>query len=134
MRNDRDVTDYFLFYATNSLVGLRKMKEAMWKVDESGEFRFSDATDPNQMVFFSKSPPFDQLAKVILARFRNSEKSVAEIEEFVLAETGFRETHYKTKVLRPLELSVPPRIEAVNPSLGRRLGTYADPSMRVRFL
>jgi hypothetical protein len=36
MSNSRDVTDYFLFYATNELLGLKKMKEAMWKVDESG--------------------------------------------------------------------------------------------------
>src|SRR5579859_472831 len=52
MSNARDVTDYYLFYATNELLGLKKMKEAMWKTDESGEFRFSDATDPNQLVLF----------------------------------------------------------------------------------
>jgi three-Cys-motif partner protein len=48
MRNAAGVTDYYLFYATNSPIGLKKMKEAMWKVDESGEFTFSDATDPNR--------------------------------------------------------------------------------------
>ena len=31
MSNERDVTDYYLFYATNELLGLKKMKEAMWK-------------------------------------------------------------------------------------------------------
>jgi three-Cys-motif partner protein len=123
MRNDRDVTDYFLFYGTKSLVGLRKMKEAMWRVDESGEFRFSDATDLNQLVLFLKSPDFDQLTRAILARFRGSQKTVADIEEFVLADTGFRETHYKTKVLRSLELSDPPRIAPVNPAPGRKRGT-----------
>ena len=33
MRNDRDVVDYYLFYATKRILGLKKMKEAMWKVD-----------------------------------------------------------------------------------------------------
>jgi hypothetical protein len=28
MSNARDVTDYYLFYATNELLGLKKMKEA----------------------------------------------------------------------------------------------------------
>ena len=28
------------------------MKEAMWKVDPDGEFRFSDATNPDQLVLF----------------------------------------------------------------------------------
>ncbi len=133
MRNQKDVTDYFLFYATNNLLGLRKMKEAMWRLDASGEFRFSDATVPNQMILFSKSPPFDQLAKAILARFKSSEATVAEIEEFVLAETGFRETHYKTKVLRPLEMNDPPKIAPVSPAPDRKRGTYADPSLRLRF-
>ena len=36
MRNEADVTDYYLFYATNNLLGLQKMKEAMWRVDEFG--------------------------------------------------------------------------------------------------
>ena len=124
----------FLFYATKSLLGLRKMKEAMWRLDESGEFRFSDATDPNQIVLFSESPAFDRLKNQIVERFKASEATVGDVEEFVLAETGFRETHYKTKVLRLLELSDPPGIEAVNPPPGRRRGTYGDPSMRVRFL
>jgi hypothetical protein len=134
MRNTAGVTDYYLFYATNSPLGLKKMKEAMWKVDESGEFRFSDATDPNQMVLFSKSPRFDDLEKRIIARFAGQEPSVGEIEEFVLAETAYRETHYKRHILKELEGGNPPRIEVVGTPPNRRRGTFGDPSMRVRFL
>src|SRR6266567_6974641 len=50
MRNERNTMDYFLFFATNNELGLRKMKEAMWRLDESGTYTFSDATDPNQSV------------------------------------------------------------------------------------
>jgi three-Cys-motif partner protein len=134
MRNAAGVTDYYLFYATNSPVGLKKMKEAMWKVDESGEFMFSDATDPNQMVLFSKSPRFDDLERRIISRFAGQEASVGEVEEFVLAETAFRETHYKRQVLKELEEAKPPRIEILNPPPNRRRGTFGDPSMRIRFL
>ncbi len=134
MRNAAGVTDYYLFYATNNSTGLKKMKEAMWKVDESGEFTFSDATDPNQMVLSSKSPRFDDLGKQIMARFAGQETSVGEIEEFVLAETAYRETHYKRQVLKEFEESNPPRIEIVNAPPGRRRGTFGDPSMRLRFL
>ena len=132
MRNERDVTDYFLFYATKSLSGLRKMKEAMWKVDESGEFTFSDATDPSQLVMFSKSPAFERLTAQIRSRFGGTETTIGDIEEFVLAETGFRETHYKVNVLRRLESDTPPKLVLVNPPATRRRGTYADPSLRVR--
>ena len=47
MRNERNTMDYFLFFATKNELGLRKIKEAMWRVDESGTYTFSDATDPN---------------------------------------------------------------------------------------
>lgn len=103
MSNDKDVTDYFLFYGTNELLGLKKMKEAMWKVDESGEFRFSDATDPRQTVLFGSEPNAEQLKRNLLERFKGKKAKVSEIEEFVVVSTAFRETHYK-KVLKSMEM------------------------------
>jgi three-Cys-motif partner protein len=133
MRNESDVTDYYLFYATNNLVGLRKMKEAMWKVGEPGEFVFSDATDPNQLVLFKREPQYDLLQRQIVNHFKGKQTTIGEVEEFVLAETAFRETHYKRQVLRPMELSDPPQVEAVNASAGRKRGTYAHKSLKLRF-
>lgn len=132
MRNDRDVTDYFLFYATQSPLGLRKMKEAMWRVDPSGEFRFSDATDSRQLVLFGREPRYDILQEQIRQRFEGSETTVGEIENFVVEETAFRETHHK-RVLRELETSRPPRLFPIDSPANRRVGTYADPALRVRF-
>ena len=95
MRNERDVTDYFLFFATKNLLGLKKMKEAMWKVDQTGEFRFSDATDPNQLILFGNNHQFDILRDQILDRFKGTEARVKTVEDFVVQKTAFRETHYK---------------------------------------
>lgn len=134
MRNDKDVTDYYLFYATNNLLGLAKMKEAMWKVDESGEFTFSDATDPKQLVLFANEPRLEVLRFQILEQFARREVTVGQIEEFVLAHTAFSQTHYKTRVLRPMEMSDPPQLRAINAPVRRRPGTYADKSLRLRFL
>ena len=134
MRNKKDRVDYYLFYATNSIVGLSRMKDAMWKVDGSGEFRFSDATNPNQAVLFGNEPNIDVLRSQLLTQFAGREVSVGEIEEFVLAETAFRNAHYK-RVLKPLEIAKPAVIEVVDPPPGRRHGTYPDRfrSMRLRF-
>lgn len=133
MRNDRDVTDYYLFYGTNNLLGLKKMKAAMWKLDESGEFTFSDATDPNQMVFFAKQPRSEALREQLLERFKGREATVGDIEQFVLAETAFRETHFKLQILKPLESANPPGLVVTCAPAGRRAGTYADRSIRIRF-
>jgi three-Cys-motif partner protein len=132
MRNDRDVADYFLFFATNSAKGIQKMKAAMWKVDQGGEFRFSDATNLAQTVLFSPKPDFETLRRAIVLRFGGTEPTVADIEEFVLADTPFRETHYKRQVLAELEKEA--KLVVVGPPPKRRAGTFGEPAMRVRLL
>ena len=134
MRNPKDVTDYYLFYATNNLLGLKKMKEAMWKVDMSGDFSFSDATDPRQSVLFDAKPQFDTLLSQITSRFQGQETTIGEIEEFVVSATAFRETHYKQQVLKPLEVSQPPGLIVIDPPSNRKPATYPLPSQRVRFI
>ena len=131
MRNRNDATDYFLFFATNSARGMEKMKEAMWKVDESGEFRFSDATNPAQTLLFSPQPNFAALRRAILGEFEGRETTVAEVEEFVLACTPFRVTHYKKQVLSELEREG--KLVALNADAGRKARTYRDPSLKLRF-
>lgn len=123
MRNKANATDYFLFFATNSLRGLQKMKEAMWKVDQGGAFSFSDATDPNQMTIFADEPNFGQLKKLILDQFRGKQVSVKQIEEFVLIETAFRETHFKRQVLLKGEDQ---DFEVTQAKPDRRRGTFPE--------
>ncbi len=130
MRNERNTTDYFLFFATNNELGLKKMKEAMWRVDANGTYTFSDATDPNQSVLFSAEPNRVLLARLIVDKFAGIETSPEEIERFVVCNTAFRETHYK-KVLQALEEA--DKVVPVNPLATRRRGTYADMRMRLKF-
>lgn len=133
MRNASNNTDYFLFYATNSKKGIMKMKEAMWRTDASGEFNFSDATDPNQMIMFANEPNFEELSRQIQKVFSGKTVTVDMIEEFVLAETAFRETHYK-RVLKNLEGNNPALIEVLNAPKNRRKGTFPDPRLTIHFL
>jgi three-Cys-motif partner protein len=130
MRNERNTMDYFLFFATNNELGLKKMKEAMWRVDESGTYSFSDATDTDQAVLFAVEPDRALLSRLVANRFADSETTPTDIERFVVRDTAFRETHYK-KVLRALEEEG--TIIPVNPPAKRRPGTYADMNMKLRF-
>jgi len=43
MRNKKERTQYYLFFASNNRMGHIKMKESMWKIDAEGEYWFSDA-------------------------------------------------------------------------------------------
>ncbi len=130
MRNKRNTMDYFLFFATNSELGLNKMKEAMWRMDEGGTYTFSDATDPNQSVLFAAEPDRSLLSRILVNKFAGVETTPDEIERYVVRETPFRETHYK-KVLQTLEADG--EVIPVSPPANRRRGTYAIGNMKLYF-
>jgi three-Cys-motif partner protein len=132
MTNKINKTDYFLFFGTNNILGLKKMKEAMWKIDKSGAFKFSDATyNPAQPMLFQIEPDYGQLKKIFLDNFKNKSVSVQEIENFVLTQTPFRETHYKKQILLPMEKAK--EIKASCPDRQRKKGTF-PPKCMIEFL
>lgn len=133
MRNDSNVVDYYLFYGTGHLLGLAKMKEAMWKVDPSGRFRFSDATNPAQMTLFGGEPDFPALKRLLLDRYRGTRPKYSEVSEFVVAETPFTYSHCKG-VLRDMELAQYPSLRIPESRLGRRRGGFADPDLVMEFI
>lgn len=130
MRNERGTTDYFLYFASNNILGLSKMKEAMWKVDPGGGFMFSDATNFDQAVLFQPAPDRQELRRLIGERFANQRATVQQVENFVVADTPFNANHY-LRVLAVMEADG--RLTYLNPPAGRRRGTYANKSDTLEF-
>lgn len=77
-------------------------------------------------------PDLNVLRSQIVKRFAGQEATVGEVEQFVVEETAFRETHYKA-VLKDLELGVSCGLVPVNPPARRKKGTFADKGMRIKF-
>ena len=101
--NRHNKSDYYLVFGTNSETGLSKMKDAMWKVDPSGSFRFSDATyNSSQPLLFEDIPDFNRLNKSIIEKYKGLEVLVDDLESFVNIETSFRKEHLRT-VLKKME-------------------------------
>jgi len=124
MVNKVNKTDYFLFFGTNDFTGLKKMKEAMWRIDKSGLFQFSDATyNPNQPMLFETEPNYNQLKRILLKEFRGKSVSITELENYIVTQTSFRETHYKKQILKPMEKTQPPEIK-VKCEGNRKKGTF----------
>lgn len=122
---------YDLVYGTRSLKGLARMKEAMWKVDDTGEFRFATGRVGYLSLFSTEEHRQDKVRSLILERFANHGNiTVEKIENFILVETAFRETHWR-KPLKQLELEGR-LIVTSSPSPRRRTGTFA-PGTVVRF-
>ncbi len=110
MRNEDNRVIYYLFFATNNRLGHVKMKEAFWKVDSSTGFYFSDATNPNQLVFFEADPSND-LAILLASQFQSKKVAVSLLKQYIEDKTPYIESQMK-KALRKLEgegrLSVEP--------------------------
>ena len=122
---------YFLFFGTNHKQGLRAMKNAMWSVDLSQGDRFSDRTDPKQMVLIKREADVLPLREKLIDIFKGSTVRIEDLQDFVLTETPYSpDKHLKKPVLVPLEdeglidISVPGK---------RRRHTYKDGS-RIKFL
>lgn len=134
MINNMNRTDYFLFFGTNELTGLKKMKEAMWRVDETGSFQFSDATyDPNQAFLFELEPNYVKLKNIILKNFKGKAVSVEELENYILTETPFTQNHYKRAILAKMEKANPPEIKVKSKDPKRKRGTF-PPQTIIQFL
>ncbi|WP_069804403.1 three-Cys-motif partner protein TcmP [Thermogemmatispora onikobensis] len=126
MRNSRNTTDYFLFFATKHRRGMKEMKRAMWKVDPTGNFVFSDCTGMGQGFLLHNDDPAI-LAKEIYDHFRGKRVTVDDIEEFVIADTAFFKYKSSLSLLEEKGKIV------VYGSEGRRKGTYSDLTMPVLF-
>jgi len=112
---------YWLLFCTNNLRGLEEMKKAMWAVDKTGEFRFSDRDDPKQLQLLHQSFDDHWLADELRTRLKGRTMTAAEVKEYVLAATPCY--LFKT-ALKSLELSEDASV--IHAPIGRRKGVYKD--------
>ncbi len=121
-KNDQLI--YHLVFATKHLRGLEVMKEAMFKVDRRGTYRFSDRTDPKQtfiLDYGNEENWVSEASKLVYTEFRGQRVSVEEIHEFVIVDTPYV---FRKKILQHLESSKPPRIVQVDGRI--RPSTHPD--------
>lgn len=102
MVNQSKRVDYFLFFATQSLKGLERMKEAMWKVDPLGDFCFSDATDPNALTLFGSEPDLTLLTSFLSNQAADRLIPIEELYAATLVKTPFLKKHAR-QVLKEME-------------------------------
>lgn len=94
MRNSRGRTVYLLFFATNNRVGHIKMKEAMWSVDPQGEYKFSDRTSAQTVLFESEQEEF--VWPLMYEQFKGRTVTSAEVQRFVEDKTPFLAKHMRS--------------------------------------
>jgi three-Cys-motif partner protein len=97
MRGRDDTLNYHLVFASQNPLGLKKMKEAMRSIDNTGGYSFSDG-HINQTTMFRFDHPED-FAPRLHRQFVGQDVPYASITKFTLNETPFVEPIQMLKVL-----------------------------------
>jgi len=128
MFDDRGVLLYWLIFCTNSLRGLEEMKKAMWTVDRTGNFRFSDRESPDQLTFLDQAFDQDWLAASLAKSLVGKELLVKEVKEYVLTKTP---CYLYKKALVSLERCN--ALQPVDAQSSRVKYQFPDENLKVKF-
>ena len=108
------------------------MKQAIWRIAPTGDYAFRGGRS-DQLALGLATPNFGPLQKALETYLRakpaGAWTTVEEVEEFVIAETDYHSTQYKTNALKPLEKAG--RIE-VDPTSRKKAG-FHPPGTRLRW-
>lgn len=102
MWDQRGKRIYDLFYCTRELLGLDRMKQAMWKVAPTGSFNFRDRF-AGQDVLFGNEVDTSSLQHHLLEHFAGRSETIDSVVAHVIASTPFASNHVKTATLAPLQ-------------------------------
>lgn len=105
MKNEKNATDYFLYYGTKHIKGLEKMKDAMWAVDNSGAYTFSDYEAEQAQLKFVEfdEPDINILADEIYSKFKGEKIKCDKVKDFIVTDTIFRRSKHANAALKILE-------------------------------
>jgi three-Cys-motif partner protein len=126
---------YAIFFASQSIKGAARMKEAIWKAVKDGSFRFRGARQTAQLSIDLDQPvDFRPLQHALQERFRASDwVDVEYVEDFVSSDqTDFYPAQLREGALKPLERV---GLMQVRMTHGTRRGqTYPRGRCQLRFL
>lgn len=114
---------YYLYHTTRNPKGVALMKDAMWKIDPGGEFKFSDRL-AGYDVLFTPQPDLTPLRAHLIALYGTvGQVTVEAVKAEIALHTPYRPPH-ATSVLREMEKDG--ALTATRPGGPRRPGTFAD--------
>jgi three-Cys-motif partner protein len=119
MRTSSSAINYYLVFASQHHRGLEKMKEAMRRVDQYGNFSFTDTRVGDRPLFRLDDP--EVYARRLLEAFRGREVSYGELRDYALNETPFVNPKQMLRCLEQRDLLV---VRSRNPR--RRRGDFPE--------
>ncbi len=119
MQGSGNTLNYYLVFASQHPLGLEKMKEAMRRIDKTGQYRFSDAR-VGQVTMFRFDDP-TEFSQKLFEQFRGQKVRYSELHDFALNETPFTNPKSMLKELESRQLI---KVHSRDPK--RRKGTFNE--------
>ncbi len=122
---------YAIFFATQDITGADRMKEAIWKADPSGNFRFRGSKQ-GQLDLGLDEPNYEPLRQGLRNEYIGEDWiSIEAILDFVSSDrTDYHRSQVKRNALKVLEVD---GLLEVDEATRNRRGTYPE-GTKVRFL
>jgi three-Cys-motif partner protein len=103
--------EYYLFFGTGHIDGLRVMKKAYWATDPVGGVGYQQdrLAAAGQIPLLgveetTPGPPYNESLEALIGdQFAGHEFTIEDAELFALTKTRYRETHVRTQALIPLQ-------------------------------
>ncbi len=132
MINKNNQIAYFLIFGSNHWRGIEVMKNAMWTVDPTGNYTFSDLSHPGQSTLMDFAGFDYSLIQNELRKLSGKTLTILDIKEYITVNTPYPTNKLKTEVLKPMELrgELIPRSPRKNPNLK----SYPNDDFKVEFL
>jgi three-Cys-motif partner protein len=115
--------DYYLIFATQHPLGQEKMKEAMRRIDQAGDYRFSDSHVQSPMLFRFDQP--SDFALRMLDHFAGQTVKYSEVRDYALNGTPFVNPKGMLAILDKLG-----HLDVASIRSKRRVGTFPDNTIR----
>jgi hypothetical protein len=119
MRGKKDQNNYYLIFASQHPLGLRKMKNAMKRIDQAGNYSFSDARVGQNKLFRFDEP--SEWAQELYNTFKGTKKSWEFLDYATLIDSPFENPKSMLSVLDKRGMI---KVYPENPK--RRKGTFPD--------
>jgi len=133
MVNKQNQTQYYLFFATSHWRGMLAMKQAMWKAAPTGDFRYSDLSNPQQPRLFDKELYGEEYSRDLASQLYQSRRGQS-IPKQTLIQNDVAWHHicierHLTRALKILEYeSTPPKIIEIKRTGDKKRRKHQYPS------
>lgn len=117
MKRANKTVAYYVVYATRSITGVEKFKDAMWKVDPSTGTSFSDRNWNQGSLLTGSNVELSELQQRLSEQFGGESVSIKRLDEFTLLDTPYRKPHLR-KALQAMKGQG--RIQITKPTNSRK--------------